>query len=898
MQNVGRIRSKLNWLWSQRKHPQKRVRLLWRVIFMLTIALTLFSPPCRRVVFAVWALANGALFVLSTGWGIGNLRKVLKGAQTAFRWAFCLTFLVSLILLEGFDQIVAQITNQTIDLLIFNTIVLILLVLIPLLIATLVVLGIQGAMMVGFIYRREEFSKERIAGAISTHWIAVLTLTLVGAVWHDWIGTLFPVKFPLLVVGEGGSPNLASFLIVGVPWLSIGGYYLLHEYLIGATSTHRKLWKTLSARLVMKRFVRGKERTVDLRGATLGATAAGVVLLMSALHLLTSFQSATLAGYLRLRAGLPRPIPFHNSAVVILEMDFASHRRAMTQVSETALQAEVIRKLKQYGVKRIVLPCPLVSMQDLSRAQKRTTLPPTQEDIRRTQRDTPLLAQAIKEAGNVVLAVDGDDPTFEELPLRSSAIAVIQSRTPTFGAGRLPRIVARWSKEPPAPILLYAALKGVPPSYQSVDSRSDVERVNGEIVPLIERNTILVDFESFLWRRKLPRQSYTDVLNGEAMPDLFQVVEGGGARHWLPPPEFYRDKIVFLDSLDRPEQETYIGIISCMEALARTTNSLMHHTLIERFPPLSWVLITVFLGVSVGHIGLRRNPMDAGWYLFPLGLVVVGYSFFTLVNQRVWFDPLVPNFAMLAAFALTTQLTYVLEKEGRERNRTLLGHFVAPEVVEEYVDKVEDLKLGGAKQSICILFADVRNFTGFAESRDPQEVVEVINEYMTALTDAMFKHGGLLDKYTGDGLMAFFRITPPTKEGIGRAVLAALTMQNASTRLSVQRRIAGKAVLEVGISVHYGEAVVGLVGSTTQSNYTAMGLTVVVGARLQSLAEGGQVIVSKQVYELISDVFSADRLEEVTVKGLSEPIHPYRLNLLPTSELVKIPEDWREVERV
>lgn len=897
---MGVLRSKLNWLWSQRKHPQKRVRLFWRVAFALVVALVLLSSSIRLFALWAWAIANCALLITSAAWGATNLRKVLKGVQTAFRWGFCLTFFAALILLEGFDKIVSLVTNQTIDLLIFNTIVLIMLVLIPLLLAALVALGVQGAFMIGYVYhhRPGEFTKERVGAAISSHWIVVLLLTFAAAAWHEAIAPLFPAQFPLLGGSLKGSDYLLSFLVAGTPWLSVGGYSLLHKYLVGTSSAHGKLWKAFSARLAIKRRIWGKERKLDMRGATLGGVAAGLTLLMSAVHLLASLQTATLAGYLRLRAGLPRPVPFHSSPVVILEMDFAARRRAMMQSSETALQAEAIRKLKGYGVKRIVLPRPLLSLADLTRGQRRGSLSPTVRDIFLAQRDVPILAKAMKEAGNVVLAADNAPSASEELPLRSAACAVIQARTPTYGAGRLPRIAATWTNNPPAPILLDAALKGVSPSYQAIGSRSDIETVNGATVPLVEKNTIVVDFESFLWRRKLPRQTYTDALSGEAMPDLFQAMDSDGVHEWTPPAEFYRDKVVFLDSLDTPEQETYIGIISCMEALARTTNSLSHHTLIQRFPTLAWMALTLLLGAGVGHIGLRRNPMDAGWYLLPLALVVIAYSFSVLVQHRVWFDPLVPVAAMLFAFALTTQMTYVLEKEGRERNRALLGHFVAPEVVEEYIDNMENLKLGGAKQSVCILFADVRNFTGFAESREPEEVVEVINEYMTALTDAMFQHGGLLDKYTGDGLMAFFRVAPPLKENVGRAVLAALAMQNASTRLSLQREAAGKPVLEVGISVHYGEAVVGLVGSATQSNYTAMGLTVVVGARLQSLAEGGEVIVSRQVYELISDTFSATSLEEVAVKGLSEPIHPYRLNLLATSELAKIPEDWREAERV
>jgi adenylate cyclase len=137
--------------------------------------------------------------------------------------------------------------------------------------------------------------------------------------------------------------------------------------------------------------------------------------------------------------------------------------------------------------------------------------------------------------------------------------------------------------------------------------------------------------------------------------------------------------------------------------------------------------------------------------------------------------------------------------------------------------------------------------------------------------------GWVLDKYTGDGLMAFYRVTGDEAGSVVQAVRGAMAMSQAAQEVSARRIQAGKQALGIGIGLHYGPAIVGLVGDPEQFNYTALGLTVVVSARLQSIAMGGEVIVSAEVYRLTSDVFRAEAGEPVSVKGLSEPVQPYRL---------------------
>ena len=150
----------------------------------------------------------------------------------------------------------------------------------------------------------------------------------------------------------------------------------------------------------------------------------------------------------------------------------------------------------------------------------------------------------------------------------------------------------------------------------------------------------------------------------------------------------------------------------------------------------------------------------------------------------------------------------------------------------------------------------------------------VVNAYLEVMTEALHQHGGILDKYTGDGLMALFRVDRGV--GVAQAVRAALAMRDAVLALSADRSSGGDKSLQVGISMHVGEAVVGLVGNPErQVNFTALGHTVVVAARLQTQAGGGEVVVSQEVHEAAGPEFDMTPRPAVRVKGVSHPVVPY-----------------------
>ena len=343
--------------------------------------------------------------------------------------------------------------------------------------------------------------------------------------------------------------------------------------------------------------------------------------------------------------------------------------------------------------------------------------------------------------------------------------------------------------------------------------------------------------------------------------------------------ELLRGRVVFLDALPHTAVLTPAGSMTQSEAQAYAASTLLSQEAFTRTAPLEFAILTLLLGAFVGHTCARQEPLNAIIrLLIPLFLVVAG-SIELFLFQSAWFDPVLPLLTMAATGMLATQFRFARERAEKHRASALFGRFVAPHMVQRWLaQREEELGMGGTREKICVLFADARQFTAFAEQNDATIVLDVINAYMTALTDALHAHGGILDKYTGDGLMAFFQITRSPSEDIARAVHAALAMRDAVLQLSAQQEREGKPMLSLGISLHYGEAIVGLVGNPKQQiNYTAMGLAVVVAARLQTIAGGGDVVVSEEVYRETQEAFAFVVGEPVQVKGLTQPVRPYRV---------------------
>ena len=215
------------------------------------------------------------------------------------------------------------------------------------------------------------------------------------------------------------------------------------------------------------------------------------------------------------------------------------------------------------------------------------------------------------------------------------------------------------------------------------------------------------------------------------------------------------------------------------------------------------------------------------------------------------------------------------EQRRLEARYQLFQRYVSPAVIEQLPLDSDEWKLGGQRQEITSLFADIRGFTNFSRQYGPEALVEVLNQYLDIGAKAVLVENGTLDKILGDEIVALFNAPIRQEDHVLRAVRAALKIQEGVARHHEQMPPQFRLFYGVGINV--GDAVVGNIGTEQQMNYTAIGSSVNLASRLQSSAAPGQILLSLMAYERVQEHVEAQRLSPMDMKGFNEPITVYEL---------------------
>jgi len=207
------------------------------------------------------------------------------------------------------------------------------------------------------------------------------------------------------------------------------------------------------------------------------------------------------------------------------------------------------------------------------------------------------------------------------------------------------------------------------------------------------------------------------------------------------------------------------------------------------------------------------------------------------------------------------------------------AHFVPKELVQRVIDNSISTELGGVRQEITVVFTDVRDFTTIAESADPDMLMHQTSRYFSVLTEAFLAEGGTIDKFIGDAVMVFWNAPNPQSDHVERACRAALAARLACETLNSQFETEGLKPFFTRFGIHVGEAVVGNVGSSERMNYTALGNTVNLAARLEGLNKqfGTVILASEDVYSRVQHSFRLRPLESVLAKGMTKKTHVFEL---------------------
>lgn len=290
-------------------------------------------------------------------------------------------------------------------------------------------------------------------------------------------------------------------------------------------------------------------------------------------------------------------------------------------------------------------------------------------------------------------------------------------------------------------------------------------------------------------------------------------------------------------------------------------------------------LTILIVGFLIGFVAPRLGAVKGMLFALVLLTIHVFLSQWLFSQYRIWASMVYPVLAGVLVYTFLTVYHYVSEERERKKIRGAFSYYVSSSVVSEMLKNPDKLKLGGDKRDLSVLFSDIRGFTTISEGLSPEELVRLLNEYLTVMTNVVFKHDGTLDKYMGDAIMAIYGAPLDQPDHPYRACRSALDMMKELKGLNEKWIREGKKPLDIGIGINTGMMMVGNMGSEQRFDYTVMGDAVNLGSRLEGANKNYQtnILVSEFTYERVKDAFVCMELDSVQVKGKSRPVKIYQL---------------------
>ena len=384
-------------------------------------------------------------------------------------------------------------------------------------------------------------------------------------------------------------------------------------------------------------------------------------------------------------------------------------------------------------------------------------------------------------------------------------------------------------------------------------------------IPTDEAGRLLINYLGPA--KTFPHYSITDVIHKRLSPNLFKnkmVIVGATA-------------VGIYDLRVTPFSAVYPGV----EIHATVIDNILHQNFLVHsgWTKFIDVCAIILLGLLVG-ITVPRAKAAQG-----ILLILILLGLFTLMNGyifahfNIWLNLIYPTLTMMTIYLGITVYRYMTEEKEKKKIRGAFQYYLTSSVINEMLKDPSKLKLGGDKKNLTVLFSDIRGFTSFSETMTPEQLVHLLNEYLTAMTDIVFKYDGLLDKYMGDAIMAVYGAPLDQPDHPLRACRTALDMMKELKKLQKKWAGEGQPVLDIGIGISSGDMVVGNMGSQMRFDYTVMGDSVNLGSRLESINKeyGTNIIISEYTYEAVQDVLLCRELDSVRVKGKKLPVKIYEL---------------------
>ena len=411
----------------------------------------------------------------------------------------------------------------------------------------------------------------------------------------------------------------------------------------------------------------------------------------------------------------------------------------------------------------------------------------------------------------------------------------------------------------------------------SIEKKGDHILVGDYTIPVNPYNEMLINFAgpsgtfpiiSFYKIWQLAHQGHTEFFKRNFRDKIILIGPGNIYSQDFKPTPFYRSRY-YTGTRQTP------GI----EIMANVINTILERRFIISLKLWQTILIILFLGVLTSFTSFKLSPIAGGIVAFAIAVGYASFCIFLFSGYNIYLDMICPLSAIPLTYTAVFTYRYAIEDKEKRRVKRIFKHYVSEQVVKELLKYPGEIPLGGNRVEVTVLFADIRGFTALSEKRDPRQVVSILNSYFALMANIILKNKGTLDKYIGDGILAFFGAPIAREEHAEMAVNSAIEMIPMLDVLNKELML--DVPLRIGIGIHSGEAVVGNIGSERKMEYTIIGDTVNTASRVEDLTKELQanILITEETFSRLKARYNITPEKEITLRGKTKSIKLYRIEI-------------------
>lgn len=351
-------------------------------------------------------------------------------------------------------------------------------------------------------------------------------------------------------------------------------------------------------------------------------------------------------------------------------------------------------------------------------------------------------------------------------------------------------------------------------------------------------------------------------------------------------PQNFEDKIVFVGAnakaiavgLEDVKRTPLSGNYPGVDIQATNLDNILHNEFLVQTTPTQDIVSIIIL-LAITFLVIRYFSLFTS--LGIIALMMVSYIAFCIICYR--FNLVISVITPLTLQVITMTMAYsyrfILEGRKKEKIQNAMGKYISKDVMQNVVKNIDELKLGGKRANVTVLFADIRGFTSMSENMTAEEVSVILNEYFTEIEPIISKHNGVINKFIGDAVMAIFGEPIQDKDHANNAVKCANAMLEKVDELQKKWLKEGKPKIEIGVGINTGEAFVGNIGSETRLEYTVIGDMVNLASRIESYNKiyKTRFLISETTYKNVRNLVDVIKISEVSIRGKAKKLNIYEV---------------------